>query len=84
MSRKNVFAPVMPHEGLRAAFQTPQGIAAPIPAIGTIGRALGEARANSLRVEELQKELEAGPVGCRACRRVGSGSDNAVANSGSI
>jgi hypothetical protein len=58
VSRKNVLAPVTPHEGPRAAFQTPQGIAAPIPAIGTIGRALGEARTNSLRVEELQKELE--------------------------
>jgi ParB family transcriptional regulator, chromosome partitioning protein len=58
VSRKNVLAPVTPHEGPRAVFQTPQGIAAPIPAIGTIGRALGEARTNSLRVEELQKELE--------------------------
>jgi ParB family transcriptional regulator, chromosome partitioning protein len=58
VSRKNVFAPVAPHEGPRAVLQAPQGIAAPIPAIGTIGRALGEARTNSLRVGQLQKELE--------------------------
>jgi ParB family transcriptional regulator, chromosome partitioning protein len=57
MSRKNVLAPIAPTDGGRSTVRHAH-VAAHIPAIGTIGRALGQARENTQRVGELQKDLE--------------------------